>query len=68
MRQAYSTYDQRFATATASLLDALRSAGYIVQTTVTGSVIVDGTEYSAARWDAIAVEWDGTEDGIIDIL
>lgn len=68
MRQANSAYDRQFATSTASLLDALRSAGYIIQTTVTGSVIVDGTEYSAERWDAMAVEWDGTEDGIIDIL
>ncbi len=60
-----SAYDRSFATATERLLRDLKAAGHTVETPVTGSVIVDGTEVSPEDWDRLAINYSGDLDSIL---
>lgn len=65
-RPVDAAYDRVQASATMTLLDALRLA-HQVECPVTGTVIIDGEEVSSGAWDAMAMAWDGSADGLEDM-
>ena len=54
------------AAATTDLLDALKRA-HAVTTCTDGSVTVDGERLDSAAFDAQAMSWDGTADGLEEL-
>ena len=62
IRPFNSSYDRRFMGAHQEAVEALENAGHTVEQPVTGSIIINGREYSRAEWDGM-LTW-----GIDDIL
>lgn len=68
MRPIDSSYDTRIAGSITALLSALTEAGYAVETHVTGAVSVDGRLIDAQSFERLAMLWDGTGEGIEELI
>lgn len=61
-----SSYDRNSANATTALLDALKKI-HKIETHCNGNVEVDGEMVESATFDAQAMTWDGTADGLEEL-
>jgi hypothetical protein len=68
MRNADSSYDTRTGSAIMDFLSAIEKAGHAVATYVNGNVEVDGEIWESDAFDRAAMAWDGTEEGLDQII
>jgi hypothetical protein len=68
MRNADSAYDTRTGCAITDMLAALTANGHAVETYITGEVEIDGSLWDPDTFDRAAMAWDGTDDGLEQLL
>lgn len=61
-RPVDSSYDKDFGQATSYLIREVTEAGHLVETPVTGAVIVDGIEIPSDQWDGVVSQFVADDD------